>query len=151
MFLACRHSLLTGITIFVKKNKVRRGFFIVLIGLLTDIAIADIKPFASDGCSAFPDGTIEQKNLWLSCCKDHDVAYWMGGSSEERLAADKSLEACVEQVGEPEVAKLMLLGVRVGGSPYLPTKFRWGYGWPYFRGYKSISEKERLQIEKFKR
>ena len=128
-----------------------KNSFIVLIGLLTDIAIADIKPFTSDGCSAFPDGTIEQKNLWLSCCEDHDVAYWVGGSFDERLAADKSLEACVEQVGEPEVAKLMLLGVRVGGSPYLPTKFRWGYGWPYFRGYKSISEKERLQIEKYKR
>jgi hypothetical protein len=128
-----------------------RMLLAALATLLANMAAANIKPFTSDGCSAFPDGTITQKSLWLSCCKEHDVAYWMGGSSQERLAADKSLEACVERAGEPEVAKLMLLGVRVGGSPYLPTKFRWGYGWPYFRGYKSISEKERLQIEKYKR
>ena len=120
----------------------------VLISLLANIAIADIKPFTSDGCSAFPDGTIEEENLWLACCKQHDLAYWMGGSSDERLTADKALKACVERVGEPEVAKLMLLGVRVGGTPYLPTKFRWGYGWPYFRGYKPVSQEEQQQIKR---
>lgn len=123
---------------------------VVLISLLANIAIADIKPFTSDGCSAFPDGTIKQENLWLACCKQHDFAYWMGGSSDKRLTADKALKACVDRVGEPEVAKLMLLGVRVGGTPYLPTKFRWGYGWPYFRGYKPVSQEEQQQIKRQK-
>jgi len=27
----------------------------------------------------------------------------------------------------------MFVGVRVGGTPYLPISFRWGYGWPYLR------------------
>ena len=50
-------------------------------------------------------------------------------------------------IGEPNVAKLMLAGVRVGGSPYYPTTYRWGYGWPYPRGYKSLSAVEKHQVE----
>jgi len=42
---------------------------------------------------------------------------------------------------------LMLAGVRVGGTPYLPTRFRWGYGWPFFRGYQPLNADELKQIE----
>ena len=106
-----------------------------------------IRPFTSDGCSAFPDGTFAQKTLWLSCCTTHDIAYWQGGTHEQRLQADKALRVCVEEVGEPAIAALMLAGVRVGGTPYLPTKFRWSYGWPYPRGYKALSESEMKQVD----
>jgi hypothetical protein len=84
-----------------------------------------LKPFVSDGCSAFPDGTFAQNELWLSCCQEHDYAYWKGGTYQDRLASDKKLASCVSKVGEPEIALLMLAGVRVGGSPFFPTKFRW--------------------------
>ncbi len=107
----------------------------------------NIKPFATDGCSAFPDGTLGHQSLWLSCCTAHDFSYWKGGTYEERIIADQALKACVEQVGEPTIAALMLAGVRVGGSPYLPTEFRWGYGWPYPRGYREISAGEHKLIE----
>ena len=106
----------------------------------------ELKPFASDGCSAFPDGTFEQRQLWLSCCIEHDRAYWRGGTRKERINADKRLKACVEAVGEPAIARLMMAGVRVGGTPYLPTKFRWGYGWPYLRGYKALTDEEQEQV-----
>lgn len=106
-----------------------------------------LKPFTSDGCSAFPDGTLQQQELWLSCCVDHDYAYWKGGSYEERAAADETLRQCVATVGEPQIALLMLAGVRVGGTPYLPTEFRWGYGWPYPRGYRTLSTQELLELE----
>ena len=105
-----------------------------------------IKPFTTDGCSSFPDGTLKQKNLWLACCTAHDFAYWQGGTYHERLTADKELQACVAKVGEPAVAMLMLAGVRVGGSPFLPTTFRWGYGWPYPRLYKALSADETAQV-----
>lgn len=108
---------------------------------------SEIQPFESDGCSSFPDGTLEQNELWLSCCTAHDYAYWKGGTYQKRVDADKELKNCVAAVGEPEVAQLMLAGVRVGGTPYLPTKFRWGYGWPFFRGYKALSKEEIEQIE----
>jgi hypothetical protein len=107
---------------------------------------AELRPFESDGCSAFPDGTFEQNELWLSCCVAHDYAYWKGGARQERLVADEALKSCVAEVGEPGIAQLMLAGVRVGGTPYFPTRFRWGYGWPYPRGYKALTEDDLKQI-----
>ncbi|MCJ8313598.1 MAG: hypothetical protein HRU38_15310 [Saccharospirillaceae bacterium] len=105
-----------------------------------------IKPFTSDGCSSFPNGTFKQKELWLSCCADHDVAYWKGGTYKQRLEADKDLRQCVADVGEPQIALLMLAGVRVGGNPFINTPFRWGYGWPYPRFYKALTQDEKQQI-----
>lgn len=106
-----------------------------------------ISPFTSDGCSSFPDGTFKQKELWLACCTEHDYSYWKGGTYQERLVADKQLRQCVAKVGEPQIATLMLAGVRVGGSPYFPSSFRWGYGWPYSRWYKALTEDEKKQIK----
>ena len=113
----------------------------------TCFAANTLKPFTSDGCSAFPDGTFKQKELWLACCTQHDFDYWKGGTYEERIASDIRLEQCVSEVGEPEIAMLMLAGVRVGGTPYLPTSFRWGYGWPYPKGYGKLTPQELNQIE----
>ncbi len=107
----------------------------------------DLKPFKSDGCSLFPDGTLEQQNLWLKCCQTHDYEYWMGGTYEQREDSDKKLQTCVEGVGEKEIAFFMLLGVRVGGSPLFDTPFRWGYGWPYPKGYSELSKEELQAIE----
>lgn len=107
----------------------------------------ELKPFTSDGCSAFPDGTLQYRDLWQACCTAHDLAYWQGGTRAEREQADLALRACVQQVGEPQIAELMLQGVRVGGSPYWPTTYRWGYGWPWPRGYGELTAEERAQIE----
>ncbi len=123
--------------------------FLALSALRLDAA--EPVPFESDGCSAFPDGTLEQRQLWLSCCTAHDYAYWMGGTYDEREEADLELERCVASVGEPEIAVLMLAGVRVGGTPYLPTRFRWGYAWPYLRGYKPITAEERKALKAISR
>lgn len=112
------------------------------------IHATELKPFTSDGCSSFPDGTLFQKELWLECCTAHDYQYWKGGTYQQRLTADKALKSCVEKVGEPEIALLMLAGVRVGGTPYLPTTFRWGYGWRYPRFYGALTERELLLIKR---
>lgn len=108
---------------------------------------SELRPFTSDGCSAFPDGTITQNELWLKCCTAHDHAYWKGGTYEERKSADLRLRSCVASVGEKEIALLMLAGVRVGGSPYFPTTFRWGYGWPYPKFYGELTAEELQQVE----
>jgi len=121
----------------------------LLAGLASpECASADgLKPFTTDGCSMFPEGTQTQKDLWLACCTNHDLAYWMGGTSDEREKADRDLKECVARAGEPEIAQLMLAGVRVGGTPYLPTPFRWGYGWPWPRGYKALNDGEWDQVK----
>jgi hypothetical protein len=110
------------------------------------VSAGELRPFTTDGCSVFPEGTPEQQSLWAECCISHDLAYWKGGTYDERLAADRELESCVTKLGEPEIAKLMLAGVRVGGSPYFPTSYRWGYGWPYQRGYQALKENELEQV-----
>ncbi len=79
--------------------------------------------FKSDGCSLFPDGN------YRDCCVTHDKAYFFGGSLKERRAADKELYKCVRAKGNNKfLASLIYLGVRVGGVPFLPTPFRWGFG-----------------------
>ena len=120
---------------------------IVLYSLSFVAMGTELKPFTTDGCSAFPDGTLDQQSLWIECCIRHDLAYWKGGTYDERLEADHALEKCVAQVGEPEIAQLMLAGVRVGGSPYFPTTYRWGYGWPYPRGYTALNEEEKSEAQ----
>lgn len=123
--------------------------WLLLICLLPGYSFGDeLKPFTSDGCSAFPDGTLEENTLWLACCEEHDRAYWQGGTYEQRLDADKQLKQCVAALGKPKTAMLMLTGVRVGGSPAFPTTFRWGYGWSYPRGYAELTEDELQQVNK---
>lgn len=120
--------------------------FLLCLMLVGSLQADTLKPFTTDGCSAFPDGTPRQQSLWLDCCIVHDLAYWMGGTYEERESADHALKRCVARIGEPEIAELMLAGVRVGGSPYFPTFYRWGYGWPYLRGYEPLNDDERQQV-----
>lgn len=83
------------------------------------------RPFRSDGCTFWPDGR------WRDCCVEHDRAYWRGGSAAARRAADRALHRCVTARGHPWVAAWMYWGVRLGGVPWLPTAWRWGFGWPW--------------------
>ncbi|MFA0812833.1 FAD-binding oxidoreductase [Microbulbifer epialgicus] len=128
-----------------------KSLLILLLLLSASVEASEIKPFRTDGCSVFPDGTLEKQELWFDCCQAHDYAYWKGGTYTQRELADQELKKCVTQTGTEEVALLMLLGVRVGGTPFLPTPFRWGYGWPYLRGYKALTNEERDAIERAER
>jgi len=133
--------------------------FFLLSGLLSSWACQkgevsniqlELADFTSDGCSLFIDGTFEKPELWKECCLLHDMAYWRGGTEEEREQADLSFKACVEKkTGDPVLANLMYEAVRVGGEPYFPTWYRWGYGWPIGRGYKALTpEEEKLAEQK---
>jgi hypothetical protein len=105
------------------------------------------KDFTSDGCSLFPDGDFKNRNLWCDCCFTHDIAYWRGGTEEERKQADEALRQCVQKRTKSKtMAKLMYEGVRAGGHPAFPTWYRWGYGWEYGRGYEPLTEKEQQQV-----
>jgi len=81
--------------------------------------------FESDGCSWWPD------REWVECCVIHDSVYWMGGTSEERIQADGEMRNCVSSTGHPVISSIMYYGVRAGGVYWLPTSFRWGFGWDY--------------------
>ena len=109
-----------------------------------------LNAFTTDGCTHFPDGTNVNANLWHHCCVAHDLKYWAGGSYTARLNADLALRSCVAATGHVETADLMFAGVRVGGSPYYPTPFRWGYGWQMIRGYWRLTADEQLEVERLK-
>jgi hypothetical protein len=89
-------------------------------------------PFTSDGCSLSPDGN------WKSCCIEHDISYWCGGTMQDRTDADNNLESCIGDKGHAYYGwATNNIGVQTGGSPLWPTSFRWGYGWPYPYSYDS--------------
>lgn len=97
-------------------------------------------PFSSDGCSGFPDHLGDTS--WLHCCIQHDIAYWHGGTKQERSEADLEMRHCVSENAGEALGFLMNLGVLVGGHPNLPTYWNWGFGWVMDRGYKSLTESE---------
>ena len=125
------------------------ALFLVLAPLAAcaPAAASDLDDFASDGCSLFPDGTVKDRAKWCDCCFRHDIAYWRGGTEDERKKADEALRDCVVERTEDKVlAETMFLGVRAGGHPAFPTWYRWAYGWAYGRGYKPLSEAEKEQV-----
>ncbi|MCE4557189.1 hypothetical protein [Pelomonas cellulosilytica] len=102
--------------------------------------------FATDGCSLFPDRSLVANDDWCDCCLAHDLAYWRGGTEAQRLDADRELRACVvRKTGNHALAETMFVGVRAGGGPQLNTPFRWGYAWPYGRGYGALTEAESVE------
>jgi hypothetical protein len=123
---------------------------LLVLGILSGCAsakVSDLKNFTSDGCSLFPDGTISDRAKWCQCCLLHDIAYWRGGTEEERKRADEVLRDCVfDRSKDAVLAETMYAGVRAGGHAAFPTWFRWAYGWPYGRGYKPLIEEEQLQV-----
>lgn len=95
----------------------------------------------------FPDG-VGSLN-WLDCCVRHDMAYWRGGTAEQRYDADQQLKICVEHsTQDVKLAEFMFQGVRMGGSPYSITSYRWGYGWAHPRFYQALTPDERAQAAK---
>jgi hypothetical protein len=131
---------------FVKKAGA--GLSVILSPLIAWAAagqapVTGLGDFKSDGCSLFPDGS------YYSCCYVHDVAYWPGGTAEDRKDADSALRACVKEVtGNGFLAAIMYWGVRLGGGPGHDTTYRWGFGWPYpyRKDYAPLTPEERKQL-----
>ena len=123
----------------------------VILLLSTCTPAADLRPFTTDGCSLFPDRALIGHADWCKCCVYHDLAYWRGGTAEQRLQADRDLQRCVtEATGDAKLAELMFVGVRAGGGPYFFTPYRWGYGWTYGRLYEPLSRTEEIQANRLR-
>ncbi|MEP4076260.1 hypothetical protein [Haloferula sp.] len=104
--------------------------------------------FNTDGCSLSPERSVLKGYNWRVCCTEHDLAYWKGGSAEERLAADKKLRDCIlEKTGNPRLARIYFEGVQLGGEAYFPTWYRWGYGWNYLRQPAPLTDEENAMVE----
>lgn len=99
-----------------------------------------IRPFKTDGCSMCPDGS------WGHCCEAHDIPYWKGGTAGERWDADVAMFKCVREETNWLWASVMFVGVRIGGFPYWPFPWRWGFGWDYAKGYGKLTPEEEAMV-----
>jgi hypothetical protein len=127
----------------------------VFVSLVLVFAIAEtsaakdyglLKPFKTDACTSFPDGSSENPKAWRHCCIRHDLDYWAGGTADERLQSDRALKGCVEKAGHPGVAHTMYRAVRIWGGPQLKTPYRWGFGWDKLRGYSALTNDELREV-----
>lgn len=134
-------------------NRIQGALAIITAVLLSACTSAQpLQPFSTDGCSLFPDQSSISKSGWCSCCLAHDLAYWRGGTADERLKADQELKSCVLAAsGSAELADLMFAGVRTGGGPYFFTPYRWGYGWSFGRLYQPLSRREEAQVSSLRK
>ncbi len=110
-------------------------------GVWSDRNGNQLRIFKTDGCTLSPDGPPDQPKLWRSCCVQHDIAYWKGGTKEERTAADDNLKSCIEKKTERKgVASLYHSGVQLSGSPKLKQPWSWGFGWLNNTEYERLDE-----------
>lgn len=109
----------------------------------------ELRDFSTDGCSAYPDGYVHTEEYeWLHCCFAHDIAYWVGGTEDKKAAADAELNRCVSEATFGTHGTVMELGVATGGTPYLATSWRWGYGWNRLVAYNALSHEKIKMIDK---
>ena len=88
------------------------------------------KPFVFDGASCYPEWANEILNLDEMAFR-HDVKYYIGGTSKQRLIADAymiidAIELCGCTI---EQAMFLFNMVRIGGSEKFDTSWKWGNGW----------------------
>lgn len=69
----------------------------------------------TDWCTGWPD-----LNYGATCCREHDRAYAIGGTAEDRKRADDALFECVKRKRGAVMAWAMWCGVRVFGSRFWP-------------------------------
>jgi len=108
------------------------------------------KPFTTDGCSGgmswFWNNVLRRETPWRHACVVHDLQYWLGGTKDDRLHSDIRLFADVVKNGHSIIALLMFIAVRIGGSAYWPTSYRWGYRYGYLQQKYNKREKEGIEI-----
>jgi len=81
--------------------------------------------FNTDGCTLWVDDFLDHS--FTRICVEHDLAYWRGGSLEEKEKSDLMLRDKINGI-LPYMGDVMYQGVRLFGHPILPTPWRWGYG-----------------------
>ena len=116
--------------------------FLALLSLQGSEANSTLKPFFTDGCTLFLDGTSKRPDLWVHCCEEHDMRYWFGGSEADRDKTDLRLKACVQEVAGETWAALIYAGVRTGHLSPLKNKTHWSWGWKQERNYSELNPSE---------
>jgi hypothetical protein len=135
---------------FLRIIEVMKKLFL-LTALFSYAALAQsgdaLKPFATDYCTGYAEGTRTQPDLWKHCCVEHDLYFWAGGSREDRKATDLRLKHCVEATGAVGHARLIYSAVKIGGSSPIRFKSReWGNAFVERERYQALTSEETALI-----
>ena len=131
----------------------KRIIFLILLTLSFNVFSEEqkfLKPFVSDYCTMYPEGTFGKPDQWKHCCLEHDLYFWAGGSQADRDQSDLGLKECVMKTGNVVQARLIYWGVRAGRlSPITFKKKVFGNGWIVKRPRIPLSafETEQLILE----
>jgi hypothetical protein len=108
-----------------------------------------LHPFVTDGCTDSPNGLFGA--TWTQCCITHDLAYWEGGTSDDKHQADETLKACITgKSGSPLIGDTYFAAVDLFGAAFPRASWVWGYGWTYFRGFETLGPDELAQVNALK-
>lgn len=127
----------------------KKIIFILLFISFPCLAVveADPKPFVTDYCTLYVEGTRAQPNLWRHCCLEHDLYCWAGGSLDDKNVSDLKLKACVQMTGARTQAILIYAAVVIGGhSPIHIKSKQWGNTWENRPRYLSLTESETSKV-----
>lgn len=118
----------------MKKPATYLAAALIAVSLAPKVTATLPAPYA-DGCSGgmswFYRNVLGKLPVWEGCCDTHDKAYERGGTSDQRMMADGKLRDCVAATDHVVDAWIMWAAVRVGGQPFFPFGWRWGYGRDY--------------------
>ena len=103
---------------------------------------SELQKFETDYCTMFQEGTPSNPSAWKHCCLDHDLRFWFGGTKKERYLTDIRLRNCVAATGHGYIASAMYYAVRVGKYSPIKNKYKWGWGWKPFIGYKELTQEQ---------
>lgn len=111
------------------KNHLFLTLLFSLISLSINASELKLKPFETDGCTMFVDGTKSEPKLWRHCCVEHDLRYWFGGSTTDMDETDLRLRSCVEKAAGDYWAAVIYRGVRAGHYSPIKNKYFWSWAW----------------------
>ncbi len=145
---------LNFLIIFLSLTVANNAFADDQAGVVVDLsvlgAVKSINSFETDFCSVAPESLLKiSKKNWGHCCIEHDIAYWAGGTSNQRLLADARLRQCMKKV-DKLAAQIFYSVVRVMGHPEAMTNapsiehrtYQWGFGWNHYGGYDKLDNEQ---------
>lgn len=129
--------------------------FICILLFLLNIQVKanenELLPFTTDGCSMAPDNDfIIGDGDWTKCCVNHDKVYWLGGTYDQKEKADDEFNQCLKKEGMNSIEALVYYeAVSFGGTTYIDSTWKWGYGWKNSRGYDPLSKEDIEQAKSY--
>lgn len=111
--------------------KTKTASSLLALAIAAPLAVTSLPKPYKDGCSGgmswFYRNVLGKVPAWEGCCDTHDKVYGPGGTSNQKAAADWALYECVRDTDNRATAGLMLVAVAIGGQPFFPMGWRWGY------------------------